>query len=76
MRKKINKHTSNNSTANTLAYLAIKDNASIKRDGTTYLYNKDKNRLYIDDGFSTMVYEPLITDDCIDPFYKIVTIKI
>lgn len=75
-KKKINKHLRNNDTANSLAYDAIKRQASIKRDCTTYTYNKDKNRLYIDDGFTTQVYEPLITKDTIDPFYKLIDTKI
>lgn len=75
IRKKINKHLSNNSTANTLAYDAIKRQASIKRDCTTYTYNKEKNRLYIDDGFTTQVYEPLVNNDTIDPFYKLIDTK-
>lgn len=75
IRKKINKHLSNNSTANTLAYDAIQRQASIKRDCTTYSYDKDTNRLYIDDGFTTQTYEPLINNDSIDPFYKLIDTK-
>lgn len=70
IRKKINKHLGNNCNANSLAYDAIKRQSSIKRDGATYTYDKEKNRLYISDGFTTQVYEPLINNDCIDPFYK------
>lgn len=75
IRKKINKHLGNHYTANTLAYEAIKRQASIKRDCTTFTYDKNKNRLYIDDGFTTQVYEPLITADNIDPFYKMIDTK-
>lgn len=75
IRKKINKHLRNNDTANSLAYKAIQQEASIKRDCTTYTYNKGSNRLYIDDGFTTQVYEPLINNDTIDPFYKMIDIK-
>ena len=72
IRKKINKHLGNNCNANSLAYDAIRKQASIKRDCTTYTYDKEKNRLYIDDGFTTQVYEPLINNDIIDPFYKMI----
>ena len=75
IRKKISKHLGNNCTANSLAYDAIKRQASIKRDGITYTYNKEENRLYIDDGFTTQVYEPLINNDTVDPFYKMFDTK-
>lgn len=75
IRKKINKHLGNNCNANSLAYDAIQRQASIKRDCITFTYNKDKNRLYIDDGFTTQIYEPLITEDTIDPFYKLIDTK-
>lgn len=72
-RKVINKHIGNNFNANSLAYKAIQIQGSITRDGITYKYNKDTELLSVSDGITTDYYLPLITDNDIEPFEKLLT---
>lgn len=70
-RKIVNRHIGNNFIANELAYKAIKLQGYIKRDGITYGYHKDNNLLTVSDGVTTDYYIPLVTNDEIEPFYKL-----
>lgn len=72
--KDINKHLNLNDTANTLAYKAIKLGGAIRKDGTTFDYDKEKNVLTISDGVTASKFEPLITADEVDPFYKLIEV--
>lgn len=72
-RKVINKHIGNNFNANSLAYKAIQIQGSITKDSMTYNYNKDTNILTVSDGITKDYYEPLITQDNIEPFNKLLT---
>lgn len=70
-RKVINKHIGNNFNGNTLAYKAIQIQGSITRDSITYKYDKETNLLLVSDGITTDYYEPLITQDNIEPFNRL-----
>lgn len=72
-RKIINKHIGNNFNGNTLAYKAIQIQGSITKDSMTYSYDKDTNILTVSDGITVDYYEPLITQDNIEPFNKLLT---
>lgn len=72
-RKIINKHIGNNFNANSLAYKAIKIQGSLTRDGIIYKYDKETNLLFVSDGLTVDYYEPLITDNDIEPFNKLLT---
>lgn len=72
-RKVINKHIGNNFNGNSLAYKAIQLQGSITRDGITYKYDKETNLLFVSDGITVDYYEPLITQDNIEPFNKLLT---
>ena len=72
-RKLINKHIGNNFNANSLAYKAIQLQGSIKYDSITYDYDKDTNILTVSDGITTDYFQPLITQDDIEPFDKLLT---
>ena len=74
-RKVINKHIGNNFNGNTLAYKAIQIQGSISKDSMTYSYDKDTNILTVSDGITKDFYEPLITQDNIEPFNKLLTIE-
>ena len=69
--KDINKHLNHHDTANTLAYKAITTGAVIKKDGTTFNYDPQANILKVSDGLTSSYYEPLITADECDPFYRL-----
>lgn len=70
-RKVIHKHIGNNFNANSLAYKAIQIQGSITKDSITYKYDKDTNLLSVSDGITIDYYEPLITQDNIEPFNKL-----
>lgn len=72
-RKLIHKHIGNNFNANSLAYKAIQIQGSITKDSMTYSYNKDTNILTVSDGITKDYYSPLITDNDIEPFEKLLT---
>ena len=72
-RKVINKHIGNNFNANSLAYKAIQIQGSLTRDGIIYKYDKETNLLFVSDGITVDYYEPLITQDNIEPFNKLLT---
>lgn len=70
-RKKVEKHLRKYDTANTLAYQAIKFKCTIKRDGMVFDYDPQTNLLRVSDGLTVSYYKPLITENEIDPFYKL-----
>lgn len=72
-RKLIHKHIGNNFNANSLAYKAIQIQGSVTRDGIIYKYDKETNLLFMSDGITVDYYEPLITQDNIEPFNKLLT---
>lgn len=72
-RKIINKHIGNNFNGNTLAYKAIQIQGSLTRDGIIYKYDKETGLLFVSDGITVDYYEPLITQDNIEPFNKLLT---
>lgn len=72
-RKIINKHIGNNFNANSLAYKAIQIQGSITKDSMTYSYDKDTNILTVSDGITKDYYKPLITQDNIEPFDKLLS---
>ena len=72
-RKVINKHIGNNFNANSLAYKAIQIQGSLTRDGIIYKYDKETNLLFVSDGITVDYYQPLITNDNVEPFNKLLT---
>ena len=72
-RKVINKHIGNNFNANSLAYKAIQIQGTVTRDGIMYKYDKETNLLFVSDGITVDYYMPLITDNDIEPFDKLLT---
>lgn len=72
-RKVINKHIGNNFNGNSLAYRAIQVQGSVTRDSIIYKYDKETGLLFVSDGITTDYYLPLITQDNIEPFNKLLT---